>query len=323
MEFRAIRYALAVAKERSFTRAAARVNVSQSAVSEQVKLLEARIGFDLFRRTGRGIEPTDRGRMFLAEAERVASDLLALQDVASRLAGLGVETVSLGHGSGLAPLVFSHLLKQGIPASVRLDVKTAPTRVIFDELAAGRIDLGISTEVRPDRIPAGIIASPLDELEMILILPNAHPLCENSGPIDISLLAEEPFILNELSVGYGELVMNAFTDLGLRPSIRATADNIETIKVMVQSGAGLALVPAGSADAETELGKLQVRSVTPLMKVSIDVYTSRFGLPRRKAEILGRLFDAAGWRFPALRDPESGEGAQVSMLEAGVSSQGA
>src|SRR5690242_9716221 len=63
MEFRQIRYALAVAKERSFTKAATRMSISQSAVSEQVKLLEDRIGFSLFRRTGRGIEPTERGRM--------------------------------------------------------------------------------------------------------------------------------------------------------------------------------------------------------------------------------------------------------------------
>ena len=75
MEFREIRYALAVAKERSFTKAAARLNVSQSAVSEQVKLLEDEIGFPLFRRTSRGIELTERGRTFLYEAERVASEV--------------------------------------------------------------------------------------------------------------------------------------------------------------------------------------------------------------------------------------------------------
>ena len=82
MEFRQIRYALAVAKERSFTKAAGRLRISQSAVSEQVKLLEERVGFSLFRRTGRGIEPTERGRMFLYEAERVVTDLMNLSDVA-------------------------------------------------------------------------------------------------------------------------------------------------------------------------------------------------------------------------------------------------
>ena len=67
MEFRAIRYALSVAKERSFTKAASRLNISQSAVSDQVRLLEDEVGFPLFRRTGRGIELTERGRTFLYE----------------------------------------------------------------------------------------------------------------------------------------------------------------------------------------------------------------------------------------------------------------
>jgi len=73
VDFRQIRYALSVAKERSFTNAAVRLNISQSAVSEQVKLLEDEIGFPLFRRTPRGIEVTERGRTFLYEAERVVN----------------------------------------------------------------------------------------------------------------------------------------------------------------------------------------------------------------------------------------------------------
>ena len=76
MDFRQLRYALAVSKERSFTQAAKRLNISQSAVSEQVKLLEEEIGFELFRRTSRGIESTERGRTFLYESERVVTRLL-------------------------------------------------------------------------------------------------------------------------------------------------------------------------------------------------------------------------------------------------------
>lgn len=80
MEFRQIRYALAVARERSFTKAAGRVHISQSAVSEQVRLLELDIGFPLFARTPHGIDVTDRGRTFLYEAERVIGDLMSLAD---------------------------------------------------------------------------------------------------------------------------------------------------------------------------------------------------------------------------------------------------
>ncbi|MCZ7566492.1 MAG: LysR family transcriptional regulator [Burkholderiales bacterium] len=69
MELRSLRYALAVARARSFTRAAGRLHISQSAVSEQVAKLEAEIGFALFDRVGHGVEVTDGGRASLAEAE--------------------------------------------------------------------------------------------------------------------------------------------------------------------------------------------------------------------------------------------------------------
>src|ERR1700682_1908897 len=87
LEFRQIRYALSVAKERSFTKAATRLNISQSAVSEQVKLLEDEVGFPLFRRTPRGVDVNDAGRTFLYEAERVVGDVLSLSDTARRLKG--------------------------------------------------------------------------------------------------------------------------------------------------------------------------------------------------------------------------------------------
>ena len=109
VEFRQIRYALSVAKERSFTKAAARLNISQSAVSEQVKLLEDEIGFALFRRTSRGIDVTERGRTFLYEAERVAGDLLSLTDTAQRLRGAPSDTLILGMGSGMAQMFMPKL----------------------------------------------------------------------------------------------------------------------------------------------------------------------------------------------------------------------
>jgi DNA-binding transcriptional LysR family regulator len=290
MEFRQIRYALAVAKERSFTKAAARLNISQSAVSEQVKLLEGSIGFSLFRRTGRGIEPTERGRMFLYEAERVVGDLMNLSDVARRLSGVGIETLVLGIGSGLAPILLPRILPQdGFPNNLHLEIKTAPTRVIFDDLHDERIDLGISAEVGPDRVPSGIASAPLFYLDMALIMPPSHRLADSKSAIDIGLLTHEPIIMNELSIGYGQIVSTMFNDLGIRPRIRAIADNVETIKVMVQAGVGTAIIPSGSADLESRSGLLAVRPILPARPITIVAYRSRQALSRRKELLVEKL----------------------------------
>lgn len=294
MEFRQIRYALAVAKERSFTKAGARLSVSQSAVSEQVKLLEARIGFDLFRRTGRGVEPTERGRMFLYEAERVTTDLMNLSDVARRLSGIEVESLMLGIGSGLAPLLLPRMFpRDGFPADLHLEIRTAPTRVIFEELHNERLDLGIVAEVGADRVPAGLSGTALFELDMVLILPPNHHLSANKGPVDIGSLIEEPIIMNELSIGYGQIVATMFNDLGMRPRIRAIVDNVETIKVMVQAGMGISLIPAGAATAETKLGLLEIRPVSPSRPITITAYRSRQSLSRRKETLFEQLLSHA------------------------------
>ncbi len=290
MEFRQIRYALAVAKERSFTKAAGRLRISQSAVSEQVKLLEERIGFTLFRRTGRGIEPTERGRMFLYEAERVVSDLMNLSDVARRLSGVGIEALIIGIGSGLAPVLLPRMFPPGsFPTNLHLEIKTAPTRVIFDDLYDDRLDLGVVTEVAADRVPSGLIGVPLFDLDMVLIMHPSHKLAAETGAVDIAILLEEPIIMNELSIGYGQIVSSMFNDLGIRPRIRAVVDNVETIKVMVQTGAGIAVIPAGAAAMEVELGLLAARPIAPARRILINAYRSRQALARRKETLIQSL----------------------------------
>ena len=111
MDVRKLRYSLAVAREGSFTRAAQKVHISQSSISEQVKQLENIIGFEIFSRTGQGTELTDRGRIFLQEAERIYNELLGLSDVAKILQGEG-ETFAIAIASGLASILVPKLLYQ-------------------------------------------------------------------------------------------------------------------------------------------------------------------------------------------------------------------
>ena len=291
MDFRQLRYALSVYKERSFTKAARRLNISQSAVSEQVKLLEEEIGFELFSRTSGGIESTERGRTFLYESERVMGDLLSLSDTARRLRGSLSDTLTIGMGSGMAqifiPRIFADL-KSALPG-VRLDILTAPTKNIFNELHEERIDAGIAIESDPDRLPAGLIFDRLVDVEMALITHPKHPLARSKQPVDIGRLLAEPFIMSELTVGYGQVVFSLFTDLGIRPNTLAVVDNIETIKIIVQSGGGIAIVPRASAENEVTLGLLKALSIAPARNVVLSLFRRREPLARRKEAALLKL----------------------------------
>ena len=294
MEFRQIRYALSVAKERSFTKAAKRLNISQSAVSEQVKLLEEEAGFPLFRRTARGIDLTERGRTFLYEAERIASDVLSLTDTARRLRGAVLDTFTIGMGSGMAQIFMPPLFKnlQKAMPEARLEILTAPTKTIFNDLHEERLDAGIAIESEPDRVPAGLVYDRLTVVEMALIAHPKHALARSRQPIDIGRLVAEPIVMSELTVGYGQVVLSLFTDLGIRPNILAIADNIETMKAIVQSGKGIAIVPRGCADNEVALGVLKMMSIAPSRSVALSLFRRRQALSRRKEGFLAALRDA-------------------------------
>jgi DNA-binding transcriptional LysR family regulator len=291
LDFRQLRYALAVYKERSFTEAAKRLNISQSAVSEQVKLLEEEIGFELFLRTPRGIESTDRGRTFLYESERVMGDLLSLSDTAQRLRGELSDTLRIGMGSGMAQIFIPRMfadLATNLP-NVRLEILTAPTKNIFTDLHDEKIDAGIAIESDPDRLPAGLVFDRLIDAEMVLITHPRHALALSKQPVDIGRLLAEPIVMSELTVGYGQVVLSLFTDLGIKPNTLAVVDNIETIKMIVQSGGGIAIVPRACAENEVTLGLLKALSIAPARNVAFSLFRRREPKSRRKEAALLKL----------------------------------
>lgn len=298
MEFRQIRYALTVAKERSFTRAAARLNVSQSAISEQVKQLEGRIGFLLFRRTGRGVEVTEPGRSYLAEAQRVASDLISLDDVARRLKGRDQETLTLGVGSGMASLIAPALLQvrgHGL-RRLRLDIRTAPTRVAFGELFEERLDAAFAVDADPERIPAGLKCERLGGIEMVLAVPPEHRLAGLDAPVDVARVFDEPLIMSELGVGYGQIVSELFESLGLRPNLLSIVDNIETQLAVVRARAGVAFVPPSAAALDVRYGTIAVVRTQPAARFELALFRRKQLLSHRKEAELGRIAALVGER---------------------------
>jgi DNA-binding transcriptional LysR family regulator len=291
MEFRQIRYALSVAKERSFTRASTRLNISQSAVSAQIRLLENEIGFSLFWRSTRGVELTEAGRTFLHDAERIVGDLLNLSETARRLRGGGSETLNLGMVSGAAqtfvPRFFRNLSKTIQDIKLRLII--TPTRNIFKDLQEERIDAGIAIESHPDGVPAGLVFDRLATIEMALIVHPKHALAKSKKPINVSAIAAEPIVMNELEVGYGQIVLSLFSDLGIRPNILAIADNVETIKVIVQSGAGIAILPRTCVDQEISFRLLKALRLVPERNVAFSLFRRRESLSRQKEACLSAL----------------------------------
>jgi DNA-binding transcriptional LysR family regulator len=90
--------------------------------------------------------------------------------------------------------------------------------------------------------------------------------------------------MSELTVGYGEVVLSLFADLGMHPNILAVADNVETMKTIIRQGRGCAIMPAAAAAEEAERGVLRVLAFEPTRKVALALCRRRTTeSPRREA----------------------------------------
>ena len=144
-ELRRLRYAVAVADELNFTRAAERLGVSQQVLSEQIRRLEVDLGLQVFDRTTRQVRVTSHGRQILDEARAVVGAADALRDRARRLASAQAGVVGLGYSRSTAfdtaPLVSA--VTEARP-ELRVEVREVPSRQLPQALRDGDVDVALS-----------------------------------------------------------------------------------------------------------------------------------------------------------------------------------
>jgi DNA-binding transcriptional LysR family regulator len=144
-ELRRLRYAVAVADELNFTRAAERLGVSQQVLSEQIRRLEDELGLQVFDRTTRQVRVTSHGRQILDEARAVVGAADALRDRARRLASAQAGVVRLGYSRSTAfdtaPLVSA--VTEARP-ELRVEVREVPSRQLPQSVRDGDVDVALS-----------------------------------------------------------------------------------------------------------------------------------------------------------------------------------
>src|ERR1700761_5567355 len=200
MELRQLRYAVAVAAHRHFTRAAAAVPVAQPALSHQIKLLEQELGVELFERSRGGEGLTEAGEIFLLRARRALTELDAAREEIAALKGLTTGRLVLGAMQALAGLALPRLIAAFHHAHPGVDVSLHEdsTRDMFTMTAQGEIDLAIAA-LDVER-PAGLDVFPLVREPVLMALPVTHPLAARED-VDLRMLRQETFILFKEGTG--------------------------------------------------------------------------------------------------------------------------
>jgi LysR family transcriptional activator of nhaA len=244
----------AVASDGTLTGAARTLNLSQSALSTQIRSLEAALGQDLFERRGRGLALTEAGRIALDHAEaifRTADDLAAtMRDTARSRRALRV--------GALATLSRNFQMQFLRPLIGRPDVEVVLRSGSQDELLRGLDGLALDV-VLTNLSPARDAASPwiihrIDEQPVGLI--GAPARAGNTPRTLRELLATEPLIVTTretaLRAGFDSLA----AQFGLTPVLAAEVDDMAMIRLLARANAGLAIIPPIVVQDELQSGTL-------------------------------------------------------------------
>lgn len=253
VELTPLRYFKAIAQTGHMTRAARALGVSQPALSAMLKKLEAEVGAELLHRTGRGVELTEAGRVFLAEAEDALRRVDGAVEAVRQVVGLERGSIRIGGGATattyLLPSVVSAIRRQH--PGLRFYVREAGSSAIAQAVASGELDLGIVTmgeEPAPARTDDwrrpradGLVTVPLVEDELRLIVPPRHPLSVKKA-FRWTDLAGQPVVSFEAGTAVRTLIDRAAAAAGVSLGVVMELRSIESIKSMVDAGIGVGFV---------------------------------------------------------------------------------
>lgn len=229
-----------VAELGSFTAAAARLNLTQPAVSLQVRQLERRLGVRLLERVGRRALPTLAGEELLEHARRIEA---AVGDAIAAMARHRAEAagrVRIGTGATACIYLLPPALRtvRAARPALQIIVHTGSTPEILDAVEENRLDLALVTLPVPGR---ALVVTPVVEDEQVAIFPadGTPPPAE----VTPAALAERPLVLYETGAHTRRLIDAWFLDGGLTPKPVMELASVEAIKEMVGAGLGCAILP--------------------------------------------------------------------------------
>jgi DNA-binding transcriptional LysR family regulator len=246
IEIRQLRYVVAAADTRSFSRAAATLSVKQSTLSRRVSALEERLGVKLFERTTRGAEPTENGRVFIEQARRIVTDVENLQTTARNVSYGEQGRLAVGYCtslmSGHLKQAFSNYLTRY--PDVQFDGIEAGPEKLLHSLQGHMSDVVIAPIGLND---SGVLSRPLWSERLMVALLADNPLLGNDR-IYWQDLRREVFVVPGGGLGpiLGNLLSARLTEQGFRPNIIYQDTSLENVLSMISARRFISIVTEAS-----------------------------------------------------------------------------
>ena len=288
MEMHQLRYVVAVARARNFSRAAEQCHVSQPSLSQQIQKLEEELGERLFDRMKREAKLTAHGEAFLPRALRILEEVNLARREASDAHRLLRGRLIVGVLPTIAPYLLPAVLgdfAKRFP-SVEIVAQEETTALLLKLANACEIDFAVASRPIQDR---RMEVQDLFTEELRLALPPRHPLARKRT-VRLADLEKEPFIVMKEGHCLGDQVLNFCERRDLKPTISFRSAQLETIQALVHSGVGISLVPEMAA-RKKRAGLPEYRSLVspkPERKI-VAIWPKQRPLSRAANELLNQI----------------------------------
>ncbi|WP_164661845.1 LysR family transcriptional regulator [Tropicibacter sp. Alg240-R139] len=230
-------YACAIAAEGSLSAAAARLNVSQPALSNALDRIDAQLGYPLFiRKRGAALAVTPQGRRFVERAEALLARAASLETGQDALPS--TTRLSLGCFSDLAPFLLApalQRLRQAYP-KVSVSYRAAAFEPLIGALLDGSIDIAVTYDLGLD---AGFTRTTLFHQAPVAVLPPAHDLAGGKG-ISLRDLSVHPLILSDEGLS-AQHMLGLFRRHGLSPVVAHRTQSLEIMRSLAAHGEGIGI----------------------------------------------------------------------------------
>jgi len=263
MTLEQLRIFIAVAERQHVTRAAEALNLSQSAVSAAIGLLEGRHGAKLFDRVGRGIELTEAGALFLNEARAVLARAEAAELVLSELGGLKRGTLRVQASQTIASFWLPrHLVafRRAHPG-IEIQLGVGNTAQVATAVRDGAAELGFVEGPVDDAV---LTSKPLAKDQLLILVGREHPWARRRS-LKPANLTETDWVLREPGSGTRSEFEQALTKFGIAPTdlrVALVAPSNEAVRAAVEAGLGATALSASVAAASIEAGLLEAMPIS-------------------------------------------------------------
>jgi DNA-binding transcriptional LysR family regulator len=248
VDIRSLACFVAVAEGLHFRRAAQRLNLTQPALSQRIRVLEEEVGAELLERDRRRVALTPAGAAFLGPARAAvahanAAKALALRAVRGEVGQLRLGFTVIAFYYGVLPEAVRTFRTRFPDVAVELAEMNSPA--LETAIAAGDVDVGV---LHPPFATPGLVARPLPDQDFVLALPAAHRLAAKSV-VSIAELEDEPFLIAPRAIGPSiyDRVIALFRGQGISPRIIQEVTPMTTLAGLVAAGTGMGFVTTGIA----------------------------------------------------------------------------